>query len=71
MKETFKAFASGDVKLLPSLFQHRFELNRAYLMSLRNENLLQNFYQEAGLWNPRQHPDGIHWGGSTWNCPRG
>ncbi len=68
MKEKFRAFSLGHVKLLPGLFRRRFELNRAYLMSLRNENLLQNFYQEAGLWNPRQHPDGIHWGWESPTC---
>jgi DUF1680 family protein len=37
-------------------------------MSLRNENLLQNYYQEAGLWYPRQHPEGCHWGWESPTC---
>ncbi len=44
MEQSFKALTPGRVTLLSSLFQRRFELNRAYLMSLRNENLLQNYY---------------------------
>ncbi len=50
----------------PSLFQQRSELNRRYLMSLSNENLLQNYYLEAGLWSTRGQPEGIHWG---WEAP--
>ena len=38
-----------NVKLLPSIFSQRYELNRKYLMSLENDKLLQNFYFEAGL----------------------
>jgi len=66
MKETFTPLAWECVKLLPSIFQQRFELNRKYLMSLKNENLLQNFYLQAGLWNPPQKPEGCHWG---WESP--
>ena len=59
------------VRLLPGLFQQRFELNRRYLMSLKLESLLQNFYGEAGLWNPRLQPQDPataekHWG---WEAP--
>lgn len=68
MEERFKAFSPGRITLLPSLFQRRFELNRAYVMSLRNENLLQNHYLEAGLWNPPQRPEGIHWGWESPTC---
>ena len=68
MTETFQAFPLGRVELSPSPFRRRFELNRAYLMSLRNENLLQNYYQEAGLWNPRQRSEDIHWGWESPTC---
>ncbi|MDW8100436.1 MAG: glycoside hydrolase family 127 protein [Anaerolineae bacterium] len=68
MEERFKALSPGRITLLPSLFQRRFELNRAYVMSLHNENLLQNYYLEAGLWNPRRRPDGIHWGWESPTC---
>ena len=40
MKETFKSIQPGKVKLLPSLFHDRFDLNRRYLLSMRSENLL-------------------------------
>jgi DUF1680 family protein len=49
LMETLKATPLGQVKLLASPFQHRFDLNRNYLMSLRTDRLLQNYYLEAGL----------------------
>jgi len=67
----------GQVKLLDSEFKRRQELNRNYLTSLTNQNLLQNFYLEAGLWNPtfRQtgmggasRGDDIHWGWESPTC---
>ncbi len=45
-----KQFAPRDVVLEPGLFRDRYELNRRYVMSLKNENLLQNHYLEARLW---------------------
>jgi DUF1680 family protein len=66
--ETFKAIPPGQVKLLPSVFQHRFDLNRRYLMSLRSDNLLQNHYMEAGLWGPRFNPGDCHWGWESPTC---
>lgn len=56
----------GKVKLLPGLFQQRLELNRAYMLSLTTPNLLQNFYLEAGLWQPRNRAEHIHLG---WEAP--
>jgi DUF1680 family protein len=56
----------GHVKLLPGLFQQRLELNRAYMLSLTTQNLLQNFYLEAGLWQPRTRSEHIHLG---WEAP--
>jgi DUF1680 family protein len=66
MEERLHPFPKGAVKLLPGLFQHRSGLNRQYLISLKTENLLQNFYMEAGLWGPRGRSDDIHWG---WEAP--
>jgi len=72
-----KALSPEKVKLLNGEFQERFDLNRQYVMSLKNENLLQNFYFEAGLWNPRyrdtflggtDHGDDIHWGWESPTC---
>jgi hypothetical protein len=66
VKETLRPIPLGRIKLLPSIFQQRLDLNRRYLMSLSNENLLQNFYLLAGLWSPARKPEGCHWG---WESP--
>lgn len=71
MKEAFRSFSPDSVRLLPGLFQQRFGLNRKYLMSLSNENLLQNHYLEAGLWHPRLDRTNIedcHWGWESPTC---
>jgi len=44
-----KQFAPRDVALEPGLFRDRYELNRRYVMSLKNEILLQNHYLEARI----------------------
>jgi len=64
--DILRPFPLSDVKLLPSIFRERFDLNRQYVMSLRSENLLQNYYLQAGLWGPPRQPEGIHWG---WESP--
>ena len=66
MAQHLQPLPKGSVKLLPSLFQHRFDLNRRYMLSLKTESLLQNFYLEAGLWAPRSRYEEIHWG---WEAP--
>jgi DUF1680 family protein len=75
--EQVKPVPPGQVKLLMSDFQQRAEKNRAYMISLSSQNLLQNFYQEAGMWNPqfRQttnapdlQADNIHWGWESPTC---
>ena len=67
----------GRVKLLPGTFLDRASLNREYVVSLRDENLLQNFYMEAGLWSPvlrmtakepRERGEDIHWGWESPTC---
>ena len=67
----------GQVKLLDGQFLQRARLNRDYVVSLKNKNLLQNFYQEAGLWNPslrfvtpadRAEAESIHWGWESPTC---
>ena len=47
-----QAMETGKVHLLPGLFAERAEVNRAYLMELENQGLLQNFYLEAGIIMP-------------------
>jgi DUF1680 family protein len=66
MTHALRPMPPGAVQLLPSPFQQRFDLNLRYVMSLRSENLLQNHYLEAGLWDTRQQPEGCHWG---WESP--
>jgi DUF1680 family protein len=66
MKETFGPVPPGRVKLLSGTFQHRFDLNYNYVMSLRSQSLLRNHYLEAGLWSARSRPKDIHWG---WEAP--
>ena len=53
MQQVFRPLEPNKVKLLPSPFLHRYNLNRRYVLSLSNDNLLQNYYLEAGLWGPR------------------
>lgn len=53
------------VRLLPGLFKERAALNRSYLMELKSENLLQNFYLEAGIRTEREVTD-MHLG---WESP--
>jgi DUF1680 family protein len=68
MTGTFHPFALSDVKLLPGIFRDRSDLNRQYVMSLRNENLLQNYYLQAGLWGPPRKPEDCHWGWESPTC---
>lgn len=66
MKENLKRVNPGDVTLLDGILKKRTALNRKYLMSLKSENLLQNYYMEACIWNPPGRPDDCHWG---WEAP--
>ena len=38
-----------NVTVLPGVFRERMSLNRAYLIGLDSQCLLQNFYLEAGI----------------------
>lgn len=58
----------GAVRLLPGLFQRRRDLNREYMLSLKTEYLLQNYYLEAGIWGPRFHDKDMHWGWESPTC---
>ena len=66
MNKTLKSIPLSNVSLLPGILKHRTELNRKYMMSLKSENLLQNHYMEAALWNPPAKPEDCHWG---WESP--
>lgn len=68
-----QAIPLQQVKLLPSLFRQRYELNRKYIMSLENDKLLQNFYYEAGIaktghimLNKDKNYEDFYWG---WESP--
>lgn len=56
-----------SARLLPGLFRERAELNRAYLMELKTENLLQNFYLEAAIRTDRGIED-MHGGWESPTC---
>lgn len=63
---------TGNVHLEPGIFKERAEVNRRYLMDLKKQGLLQNFYLEAGIVMPGlQVVDDpataeLHWG---WEAP--
>jgi uncharacterized protein len=74
-----REFPHGRVKLAPGPLKGRFELNKKYVMSLSNDNLLRSFYMEAGLWSysgnggttsatttSTDGPESWHWG---WEAP--
>jgi len=63
----------SQVQLTGSIFKERENLNKAYLLELDSECLLQNFYFEAGICtaNSRVHdPENIkmHWGWESPSC---
>jgi hypothetical protein len=71
MDTIYSSIKAGQVHLKPSLFQQRADLNRKYMVSLKTENLLQNFYMEAGLWAPRgslEELGSAHWGWESPTC---
>jgi len=49
-----KSINIADSKLIPGLFKERADINREYLMELKKEDLLQNFYLEAGIRTDRK-----------------
>ncbi len=74
----YRSFNPAEVQLEEGLFQQRYELNRRYLLSLQNQNLLQNHYLEAGIGNFKQlrntmhgepgKGDNRHWGWESPTC---
>ncbi|WP_141504861.1 beta-L-arabinofuranosidase domain-containing protein [Paenibacillus luteus] len=76
-----KDFPNGSVRLNQGPLQARLQLNKQYVMSLTNENLLRNFYLEAGLWSysgnggttsatatSMDGPEQWHWGWESPTC---
>jgi DUF1680 family protein len=74
------SFGLDQVQLSPGLFRDRFDLSLNYVMSLRDDNLLQNFYLEAGIkkdfhgaYRATAHGnsgagDDLHWGWESPTC---
>ena len=56
-----------NAHLLPGLFKERSDVNRAYLMELKTENLLQNFYLEACIRTDRDITE-MHQGWESPTC---
>ncbi|MGO4497615.1 beta-L-arabinofuranosidase domain-containing protein [Paenibacillus sp. 2RAB27] len=74
-------YQAGQVKLSAGPLTARYELNKKYVVSLTNENLLRNFYLEAGLWSysgnggttsatttSMDGPEHWHWGWESPTC---
>jgi hypothetical protein len=77
MHTPFRSVPQGAVGLLPGVYQQRAQVNRSYMVSLRSEALLQNFYLEAGLkqavFRASSHGepgsgDDWHWGWESPTC---
>ncbi len=75
--EPLQPVPPGRVKLLNSTFLSRSRLNRDYVVSLKNKNLLQNFYLEAGTISPQirlntpaglEQAEDMHWGWESPTC---
>jgi len=62
----FEPLPRSAVELHDAFFRKKVEANRAYLLALRSEDLLQNFYLEAGLWHTQDLPERCHGG---WEAP--
>lgn len=56
-----------NAHLLPGFFKERSDINRAYLMELKTENLLQNFYLEACVRTDRDISE-MHLGWESPTC---
>ncbi|WP_274652867.1 beta-L-arabinofuranosidase domain-containing protein [Paenibacillus humicola] len=78
---TLSEFPAGCVQLAQGALHGRYQLNKNYIMSLTNQNLLRNFYLEAGLWSysgsggttaatsaVTDGPEDWHWGWESPTC---
>lgn len=81
VKNMLNDIPSNEVHLLKGPLKKRFEINKSYIMSLTNENLLRTFYLESGLWSysgnggttsatttSMEGPDQWHWGWESPTC---
>ena len=64
-------FSLSQIKLLEGILLERQKTNHSYLMKLQNDNLLQAYYYEAGLLNPRDYnfKGKLHGGWEAINSP--
>ena len=56
----FEPLPRAAVELRDTFFQKKVDANRDYLLVLRSEDLLQNFYLEAGLRSTQDMPERCH-----------
>ncbi len=68
MENTLHTLQNLRVRLLPSPFRQRYDVNHQYMLSLDSHNILQNHYLEAGLWAPMNKPQNAHWGWESPTC---
>jgi uncharacterized protein len=66
MLEKYHSLPWNQVTMLSPLLRKRMYRNRQYMLHLKTENLLQHYYQEAGIWNPPYELSDSHggWEGS-------
>ena len=55
-------FSLSQIKLLDGILLERQKTNLTYLMKLQNDNLLQAYYHEAGLFHPWDYKGILHGG---------
>ena len=63
-----KVLTGKNVKIHDNDLNRRQQSNKAYLMSLTNDNLLFNYRVEAGLFHGREIPENAHGGWETPVC---
>ena len=81
MVKVLSEFSAGRIQLAEGPLTARFELNKQYVMSLTNQNMLRSFYLEAGLWSysgnggtttasttSMDGPEHWHWGWESPTC---
>ncbi|MBW7476323.1 glycoside hydrolase family 127 protein [Paenibacillus oenotherae] len=81
MIPVFRDVRPGTAQISEGPLSDRFQLNKAYVMSLTNQNLLRSFYMEAGLWSysgnggtttasttSMEGPEHWHWGWESVTC---
>jgi uncharacterized protein len=68
MEQIFAPLLPGTVSLSDPFYIKKVDANRRYLLGLKTADLLQNHYQEAGLWATQDRPESCHWGWESPTC---